>query len=47
MNAAVKSAKEAYASWSQTSVSTRARVMFKLRDLVEKHTVIFFIFFQI
>jgi len=38
MNAAVKSAKDAYASWSQTSVSTRARVMFKLRDLVEKHT---------
>jgi malonate-semialdehyde dehydrogenase (acetylating)/methylmalonate-semialdehyde dehydrogenase len=35
VDAAVAAAREAYASWSQTSVTARARVMFAFRDLLE------------
>lgn len=37
-NAAVQSAKDAYPSWRATPVSSRARVMFKLQELIRKHT---------
>jgi len=38
MQQAVESAQEAFKDWSQTSVPSRARIMFRLRDLIEKHT---------
>jgi acyl-CoA reductase-like NAD-dependent aldehyde dehydrogenase len=38
-NAAVQSAKDAYPKWRSTPVSTRARVMFKLQELIRAHTV--------
>mmetsp|Transcript_18716 Transcript_18716/g.72210 ORF Transcript_18716/g.72210 Transcript_18716/m.72210 type:complete len:518 (-) Transcript_18716:58-1611(-) len=38
MNEAVACAKEAFPAWRNTSVSNRQRVMFRLRDLVEKNT---------
>lgn len=37
VDAAVQAAKTAFASWSQQSLSNRSRVMFRLRDLVERH----------
>ena len=40
MNAAVAAAQAAFPAWRETSVSNRQRVMFRLRDLVEKHTVL-------
>jgi len=38
MEEAVASAKQAYKEWSETSVPTRCRTMFRLRSLIEKHT---------
>ncbi|HET7199650.1 MAG TPA: CoA-acylating methylmalonate-semialdehyde dehydrogenase, partial [Burkholderiales bacterium] len=35
---AIASTKEAFAGWSETSPVTRARVMFRFKELVEKHT---------
>ena len=35
VDAAVTAAREAFASWSQTSVTARARIMFAFRDLLE------------
>jgi len=37
VDAAVQSAQAAFASWSGQSLANRARVMFRLRDLVERH----------
>jgi malonate-semialdehyde dehydrogenase (acetylating)/methylmalonate-semialdehyde dehydrogenase len=37
VDAAVRSAKAAFATWGQQSLSNRSRVMFRLRDLVERH----------
>ena len=37
MNAAVASAKEAYKTWSKTSVMSRQSVMFKYQELIKKH----------
>ena len=37
MNAAVAAAKEAYKSWSKTSVLARQGIMFKYQDLIKKH----------
>jgi len=37
VDTAVDAAREAFEAWSQASVTRRARVMFKLRDLVERH----------
>jgi len=37
MNAAVASAKEAYKTWSKTSVMARQSVMFKYQELIKKH----------
>ena len=37
MNAAVASAKEAYKTWSKTSVMARKSVMFKYQELIKKH----------
>jgi malonate-semialdehyde dehydrogenase (acetylating)/methylmalonate-semialdehyde dehydrogenase len=33
----IANAKEAYAGWSETSPVTRARVMFRFKELVERH----------
>ena len=38
VDAAVQAAKHAFESWQDVSVVRRARVMFKFRDLVERHT---------
>lgn len=38
VDAAVKAARAAFASWSDTSVVRRARVMFRFRELVVEHT---------
>ena len=38
MEAAVTAASEAFPAWSATSVSNRARVMFRLAALINKHT---------
>lgn len=38
MNQAVKSAKEAYKTWSQTSIVTRQQIMFRLQNLIQKNT---------
>lgn len=37
-NAAVTSAKEAFPKWRDTPVAQRARVMFKLQELIQTHT---------
>jgi malonate-semialdehyde dehydrogenase (acetylating)/methylmalonate-semialdehyde dehydrogenase len=37
VDAAVQAAKRAFATWGDVSVTRRARVMFKFRDLVERH----------
>ncbi|MPM01560.1 Malonate-semialdehyde dehydrogenase [bioreactor metagenome] len=37
INLAVKSAKEAFKSWSETPVMKRAQVVFKFRDLLNEH----------
>ena len=37
MNAAVASAKEAFKTWSQTSVMSRQAIMFKYQELIKKH----------
>jgi malonate-semialdehyde dehydrogenase (acetylating)/methylmalonate-semialdehyde dehydrogenase len=37
VDAAVSAAAKAFPQWSQASVTRRARIMFRLRDLVEKH----------
>ena len=37
MNAAVASAKEAFKTWSQTSVMGRQAIMFKYQELIKKH----------
>merc|ERR1711963_987022 len=37
MNAAVAAAKEAYKTWSKTSVMARQSIMFKYQDLIKKH----------
>ncbi|HYJ70009.1 MAG TPA: CoA-acylating methylmalonate-semialdehyde dehydrogenase, partial [Nocardioidaceae bacterium] len=37
VDAAVAAARSAYASWGQSSVTARARVMFAFRDLLERH----------
>src|SRR4051794_4791290 len=38
VDAAVQSAKAAFEAWGDVSVTRRARVMFRFRDLVERHT---------
>src|SRR5918995_5527840 len=38
VDAAVRKAKDAFVRWSDTSVTRRARVMFKFRTLLEQHT---------
>jgi hypothetical protein len=38
MNEAADAASAAYQTWREVPPSTRSRVMFRLRDLVEKHT---------
>jgi len=38
MEAATASAKAAFQEWKTTSVPTRCRIMFRFRDLIEKHT---------
>jgi malonate-semialdehyde dehydrogenase (acetylating)/methylmalonate-semialdehyde dehydrogenase len=38
IDAAVAAAAKAFEEWSQASVTRRARVMFAMRDLVERHT---------
>jgi len=38
MQSAVHAAKVAFQKWKEVPVSSRVRVMFRLRDLVEKHT---------
>lgn len=45
MNLAVESAKNAYKTWSQTSVLTRQQTMFKLQYLIQKNMVCFKFFF--
>ena len=37
MNTAVASAKEAFKTWSQTSVMGRQAIMFKYQELIKKH----------
>lgn len=37
VNIAIQSAKDAFSSWSQTPVIKRAQVVFKFRELIEKH----------
>ncbi|MCC3765791.1 CoA-acylating methylmalonate-semialdehyde dehydrogenase [Glycomyces sp. TRM65418] len=37
VDAAVRAAKDAFTSWSLQSLSNRSRIMFRLRDLVERH----------
>jgi len=37
VDAAVRSAREAFATWSETSLTRRTRVMFAFRELVERH----------
>ena len=39
MMEAVTAAEEAFKSWSQTSVASRSRIMFRFRNLIEQHTV--------
>lgn len=39
MQAASDSAKKAYAQWSETPISARARVMFKLQALISENMV--------
>ena len=38
VDAAVAAAKRAFAKWSDVSVTRRARVMFKFRELIDEHT---------
>jgi malonate-semialdehyde dehydrogenase (acetylating)/methylmalonate-semialdehyde dehydrogenase len=38
MEAAVAAAKAAFPEWSDTSVSVRSRIMFKLQELIREHT---------
>jgi len=38
MEEAVQTSKEAFQKWKETSVSFRSRIMFRLRDLIDKHT---------
>jgi malonate-semialdehyde dehydrogenase (acetylating)/methylmalonate-semialdehyde dehydrogenase len=38
VDAAVQAAKAAFATWREVSVTRRARIMFKFRDLVDQHT---------
>jgi len=38
-NEAVQAAKDAFPSWSRTTVGTRARVMFKLQQLIWENKV--------
>eukprot|EP01043_Picozoa_sp_COSAG02_P023908 COSAG02_NODE_1291_length_13431_cov_8.436919_4_plen_143_part_00 len=38
MEAAVAAAKAAFPAWSNTSVSVRSRIMFKLQELIREHT---------
>src|ERR1700748_2076931 len=38
VDAAVQAAKRAFAQWSDTSLTRRARVMFRFRELVVEHT---------
>lgn len=45
MKQAVDAAENAFKEWSQTSVPTRCRIMFRLRDLIEKHTVLSILLF--
>ena len=37
VDAAVKTARDAFATWGDVSLTRRARLMFKFRDLVERH----------
>lgn len=39
MQAAVDAAKEAFKTWSETSVLTRQQVMFKYQDIIKKNIV--------
>ena len=39
MEAATQSCKEAYKTWSQTTVLTRQQHMFKLQDLIKRDLV--------
>jgi len=39
MQSAVDAAKEAYKSWSKTSILTRQQVMFKYQDIIRKNMV--------
>ena len=39
MEEAVASAKKAFVDWRETTVPSRCRIMFRFRDLIEKHTV--------
>ena len=38
MESAVAAAKAAFPAWSNTSVSVRSRIMFKLQELIREHT---------
>jgi malonate-semialdehyde dehydrogenase (acetylating)/methylmalonate-semialdehyde dehydrogenase len=38
VDAAVQAAKQAFESWGDVSVTRRARVMFKFRELIDRHT---------
>merc|ERR1711963_177945 len=38
MMEAVTAAEEAFKTWSQTSVASRSRIMFRFRNLIEQHT---------
>merc|ERR1712000_390098 len=38
MEEAVASAKKAFVDWRETTVPSRCRIMFRFRDLIEKHT---------
>lgn len=44
MNAAVNAARQAFKTWSQTSILTRQQTMFRLQNLIQKNTVSFVLF---
>lgn len=47
MNSAVQAAKNAYKTWSQTSVLTRQQTMFKLQNLIQQNNVMMIFIFQL
>lgn len=45
MKSAVEAAKEAYKTWSKTSILTRQQIMFKYQDIIRKNMVgVLFVF---